>query len=175
MTQAHPALAALLEGTARRLEERGARDEALGGFERTRGILGIGRRVVLASHGRVWRLGVLLLGHDRRLYAAGSVTRAVEPRHPNYQSLSGEERREIRRIALESGFAHGEVINFEVEELALDEESLRRGSGPLVLDGERLLVQWAPGQGFVPLAPYLEERGRLLSQHDGWDDDRIYD
>ena len=175
MSDAYPALAALLAVTARRLEERGARDEALGGFERTRGILGIGRRTVLVSHGRVWRLGVLLLGRDRRLYAAGAVTRAVEPRHPNYQSVSGEVRREIRRIALESGFEVGETVNFDADELALDEDSLHRGSGPLLLDGDRLLVRWAPHQAHVPLAPYLDERGRLLMQHDGWDDDRIYD
>src|SRR5215207_7427039 len=126
MADPYPALAALLEVAARRLEERRARDEALGGFERTRGLLGLGRRTVLVSRGRVWRLGELLLGRDRRLYQAGSVTRAVEPRHPNYQSVSGEERREIRRIALESGFGHGEVVNFDAEELRLDEESLRR-------------------------------------------------
>jgi hypothetical protein len=162
-------LAELLDAAANKLEGTGARDEALGAFQRRRGLLGLGGGLRLVPHGRVWRLGVLLLDRERRLYAAGAVTRAVDPRHPNYQSVSGEERREVRRIALESGFPPGEVVNYDAELLALDEESLHRGSGPLELVDERLLVHWAPGQRAVDLAGYLEERGRLLGMRDGWD------
>jgi hypothetical protein len=165
----YPALAALLESTAAWLEERGARDEALGALQRRRGLLGLGGGLRLVPHGRVWRLGVLLLDRERRLYTGGAVTRAVEPRHPNYQSVSGEERREMRRIALESGFPPGEVVNYDAEELPLDEESLRGGAGPLELAEGVLLVHWAAGQRAVDLGRYLEERGRLLSGRDGWD------
>jgi hypothetical protein len=162
-------LMALLERTASWLDESGARDEALGALQRRRGLLGLGGGLRLVPHGRVWRLGVLLLDRERRLYAGGAVTRAVEPRHPNYQSVSGEERRELRRIALESGFPPGEVVNYDAEELPLDEESLRGGGGPLELADDALLVHWAAGQRAVDLARYLEERGRLLSGRDGWE------
>jgi hypothetical protein len=174
MTEPLPELRAQLALTAAWLEEYGARDEALARVESRRGILGIGARTRLEPLARGWRLGVLFLDRDGRLYAGGAVTRAVEPRHPNFQSVSGEERREMRRIALES-FPEGEVVNYGMEELALDADSLTRGSGPLRLVDGRVLVQWAPGQGLVPLDRYLEERCRLLVQHDGWDDGRIYD
>ncbi|WP_210481634.1 hypothetical protein [Naasia sp. SYSU D00948] len=169
-----PELRAVLALTVAWLDEYGARDEALARLETRRGFLGLGRRTVLAPAGRAWRLGVLLLDRDGRLYAGGAVTRAVEPRHPNYQSVSGEERREMRRLALES-FPPGEVVNYGADELALDEESLLHGSGPLRLVEGEVRVQWARGQGLVPLERYLEERCRLLVQHDGWDDGRIYD
>lgn len=167
-------LRALIALTVAALEQYSARDEALARVQTRRGLLGLGKRTVLTPVGRVWRLGVLLLDRDGRLYAGGAVTRAVEPRHPNFQSVSGEERREMRRLALET-FRAGEVVNFDTVELALDDESLRAGSGPLSLADDQVLVQWAPGQRAVPLDRYLEERSRLLVQHDGWDDGRIYD
>lgn len=169
MTPAIPALGELLQDTVAWLTAHRGRDEALGRFERKRGLRGLRGGMELRPAGRVWRLGVLLLDREGRLYAAGAATRAVEPPHPNYQSVSGEERRELRRLALRSGFEPGESVNFDAEELALDEGSLRAGSGPLLLDGGRLLVRWAPGQGHVPLKPYLEERSRLLTRRDGWD------
>ncbi|MCU1437635.1 MAG: hypothetical protein JWP66_722 [Naasia sp.] len=167
-----PALADLLRPTIATLAERDARTEAFAVLGRTRSLFGIGGRIVLRPAGRVWRLGVLLLAapDGGQLYAVGSATRATDPRHPNFQSVSGEERRELRRIALDSGHPHGETVNFDAEPLALDEASLRAGSGPLLLDGDRLLVRWAPAQQHVPLAPYLAERAALLRRRDGGDD-----
>lgn len=166
----YPELAAMLQRTTGWLEEHGARDEALGRFERKRGLFGLGGGMVLVPRGRVWRLGVLLLDRELRLFAAGAVTRAVAPGHPNFQSVSGEQRRQIRRAAVESGFAVGEVVNYDAEELALDSESLAAGSGPLLLADGIVTVQWAPRQGRVPLAGYLKERSRLLARQDGWDE-----
>ncbi|HEY8589778.1 MAG TPA: hypothetical protein VIL55_09535 [Naasia sp.] len=170
MADVEPSLAELLRATVAWLLEHRGRDEALGRLERKRGLFGLGGGVVLRPAGRVWRLGVLLLDAEGRLYEAAVATRAVEPRHPNYQSVSGEHRRNLRRLALQGGFPEGESVNLDADELALDEDSLRAGSGPLLLDGDRLLVRWAPGRSHVPLRPYLEERARLLTQRDGWDE-----
>jgi hypothetical protein len=166
----YPELSAMLERTTAWLEQNGARDEALGRFERKRGLFGLGGGMVLVPVGRVWRLGVLLLDRELRLFSAGAVTRAVEPGRPNYQSVSGERRREIRRAALQSGFSAGEVVNYDAAELALDEGSLHAGSGPLLLADGIVTVRWAAGQGRVPLAGYLRERAHLLARQDGWDE-----
>jgi hypothetical protein len=163
-------LEAMLACTVAWLQENGARDEALGRFERRRGLLGLGGGTVLRPLGRVWRLGVLLLDGNGRLYAAGAVTRAVDPGRPNNQSVSGEERRDIRRAAFESGLPEGEVVNYDAEELELDEDALRRGSGPLQRVDDRVLVRWARGQSLVELEGYLDERARLLTRRDGWDE-----
>ena len=165
-----PGLAAILGHTVTWLSEHGARTELLARLRRRRGLLGLTGGSSLVPQARAWRLGVLLLDVDGRLYTGGTVTRSVEPRHPNYQSVSGEERRELRRMAFESGLPAGEVVTVDPEELPLDRDSLARGSGPLSLDGDRVVVSWAPGQRSVDLSRYLDERARLLRQRDGWDD-----
>jgi hypothetical protein len=163
-------LSALLHSTADRLQTTGARDEALGEYRKRRGLMGLGGGVSLTPVGRAWRLGVLLLTPDARLFAVGSTTRAVPPRHPNNQSLSGEERRAHRAAAYEGKFPEGEVVNFDYTPLAIDADALREGAGPLGVAEGVVVVEWARGQKRVPLAGYLSERAGLLKLRDGWDE-----
>jgi hypothetical protein len=160
------ALDGVLARVVEQLTATGARDEAMGEFRRRRGVLGIGSGERLVPVGRAWRLGRVLLTADRRLFEVGSVTRAVDPRHPNYQSVSGEQRREVRRAAFEGDFAAGESVNHGFREISLD------GAGDRILstkDGA-VAIEWAPGQTPMPLERYLLERAELLAKIDGWDE-----
>ena len=58
-------------------------------------ILGLTRPAVIMPAGRAWRLGVLLIDRDGRLYATGEVTRAIDPkRGVADHSLIADARRE---------------------------------------------------------------------------------
>lgn len=147
------------------LTAAGARSEALARFEPAR------RRALLFTAeprmvplGRVWRLGVFLLAVDGQLYATGHTTRAVDPRHPGYQSVSAEERRGYRAAAFRGPFERGETVNFDAESIALGEVAAS-ASSPLVVRGGQPLVRWsatAPDDALRPFADYLAERVELL-------------
>jgi len=151
-----------------RLTAAQARTEALAELHTPRRIGPFRRAPRFVPVGEVWRLGVLLLlaadpiGGER-LFATGSVTRARDPRHPNFTSVSGEERRELREAARRAGFAAGETVNFEAMPLPLDDplESV----GPIVLRDDRLFVRWnALSPGSVALFDtYLRDRVELLA------------
>lgn len=160
----------LIGRTIASLEASGAHDEALGEYRRRRGLLGLGGSVSLANVGRAWRVGRLLISRDGRVFDVGATTRAVDPRHPNYQSVSGEDRRDDRRAAFEGDFAEGEVVNHDFTPLDLSVDAIRNGSGPLHIDDDRFTIEWAKGQRAVPLAGYLDERVALLNKRDGWDE-----
>ncbi|HEY4225463.1 MAG TPA: hypothetical protein VGM70_06585 [Pseudolysinimonas sp.] len=150
-----------------RLTAAGARTETLAELRIPRRIGPITRAPRFTTIGRVWRLGVLLLAPDGdgggRLFATGAVTRARDPRHPNFTSVSGEERREVREAARRSGFAAGQAIDYDAVPLPLD-GSL--GSvGPLVVRDGALIVSWNAGRSadsLTPFADYLAERVELL-------------
>jgi len=115
--------------------------------------------------GRAWRLGVFLLARDGTLHATGSITRAVAPGHPGYQSASAENRREHRAAAFRGPFERGEPVNFDAAVIELDAVSLRASRGPLFLRDDAPLVRWSPSAGedtAVPFGPYLEDRISLL-------------
>jgi hypothetical protein len=156
--------AALLQLTAAE-----ARTEALARFEPAR------RRALLFTVeprmvplGRVWRLGVFLLGVDGKLYATGHTTRAVDPRHPGYQSVSAEERRGYRAAAFRGPFDSGETVNFDAEPISLGAGA--DAAWPLVVRGDQALVRWSPAASDDVLRPfdaYLAERvGLLVSRPD---------
>jgi hypothetical protein len=116
-----------------------------------------------ATVGPVWRLGVLLLGADGALFATGAVTRARDPKHPNYTSVSGEERRELREAARRAGFGTRDTVDFDADPLPLD-DSLGT-IGPLVLRDGALTVSWNASrspESLRPFADYLRERVELL-------------
>lgn len=155
----------LLAASVTRLTEADARHEARAVVTVPRRILGIERAAILKPAGRVWRLGVVLLDADGRLYATGAIVRAVPPGHPGHVSQLAEQRKAERAAALKAGYPDGETVNFEAPEIVLDAAVLRAADGPVVLRDEGVLVRWSPasGAGLMPLASYLRERVELLA------------
>jgi hypothetical protein len=157
------ALHELLVQAAARLQAAGVQDEALAEVYTPRGIPLVKRAPALRPIGRAWRLGVVLLSVDGRLFTAAESTRAVEPKWFNHRSSEVEHRRIAQQAAHRGPFAEGDVVNFEVVELALDEASLRAGSGPLSLVDGTVMLRWAGHDlGLTPLDAYLDDRVSLL-------------
>lgn len=154
----------LLAHTVAALEAAGAHDEALGRWEHSRGVFGIGASDSLVPAGRAWRLGVLLLARDGSLFATGEVTRAIQPgRAAVNRSSQGEQRRAVRAIAARGNFPRGEVINHGWQPIALDDASLSAGSGPLsVRDGVVLVRFDTPDLSVAPIDRYLADRVGIL-------------
>ena len=157
----------LLTRTIVRLETMGVGDEALATLRPARRIGFIPRPAVMDSVGRAWRLGVLLLARDSRLFAIGGITRSIELTHETvYMNVEALHRRELRVAATRGGFALGDVVNFDVAEIALDVASLRAETGPLSLRGDTVMVRWVAGegdQGLMSLESYLAERMDILA------------
>ena len=144
----------------------GARDEALARYIPARKTLIFTRKPVMVPVGRVWRLGVFLVDADATLYATGLTTRAIEPGRPAYQSQSAEVRRGYRAAAFAGRFDRGETVNFQTRVIEPDAELLRASDGPLVLQGDRLMVRWTPSvdAATTPFDQYLRERVALLAE-----------
>lgn len=163
-TAARAAIASAID----RLVTASARTEALAQLQVPRALGPFRRAPKFVPVARVWRLGVLLLAAENdgtpRLFATGSVTRARDPRHPNFTSVSGEERREVREAARRAGFAAGEPVDYDARPLPLDDTL---GSvGPLVLRDGQLFVSWnatRSPESLTPFAAYLAERVELLA------------
>jgi len=171
---------AAIAAAASRLSAANARTESLAELRVPRGVGPFRRAPRFVPIAEVWRLGVLLLsvdpdpgpdpgpGHEPgaagRLFATGAVTRARDPRHPNFTSVSSEERRAVREAARRSGFAVGETVDYDAEPLPLDDTL---GTvGPLVLRDGELLVSWNATRdpdSLRPFAAYLAERAELLA------------
>jgi len=157
-----------IASAAERLSAVGARTESLAELRIPRAIGPLRRAPRFVPVAQVWRLGVLLLesapGEAARLFATGSVTRARDPRHPNFTSVSGEERREVREAARRAGFAAGETVDYDARPLPLDDTL--GTAGPFVLHDGALFVSWngtrSPGS-LIPFAGYLAERVELLA------------
>lgn len=149
----------VLAAAVEQLSASGARDELLVDLVRPRW-LGVRLAPRLDTVERVWRLGVLLLGHSGALYATGTTLRVSEPRHPNAQSRLAEDRRELRAIALKSGISGGETINLDARDIPID--ALGPDTRPIAKTEAGYLVAWAAGSDLTPLAAYLDERIALL-------------
>jgi hypothetical protein len=162
------AVGAAIASAIDRLTASHARTETLAELRTPRRFGPVRRAPKFVPVAEVWRLGVLLLAADPdgggRLFATGSVTRAREPRHPNFTSVSGEERREVREAARRAGFATGETVDYDAVPLPLDDTL---GTiGPLVLRDGELFVSWNASRSpdsLVPFAAYLAERVELLA------------
>ncbi len=161
----------LANRAAAELSAAGARDEALATFQPSRRVMLIKRAPVMVPMGRVWRLGVILLDADARLYATGLTTRVLEPGRPGFQSLSAETRRMYRGAAFRGPFERGETVNFDARPIPVQGDELRGSSGPLFIRGSRALVRWNTSAGddaAVGLEAYLAERvGLLISPPEG--------
>lgn len=146
-----------------------AQTETLAEYRPAHRTLLIPRRARFVTRGPVWRLGVLLLAADGALFATGSVTRARDPKHPNYTSVSGEERRELREAASRAGFGMRDTVNFDAKPLPFDETL---GTvGPLLVrsgdHGDELTVSWngsRTADSLRPFAGYLWERVELAAR-----------
>ena len=149
----------LIARTVASLEENEAPDEALAVLKPARGLF----RERLVPTGRAWRLGVLLIDRDGRLYSTGTVTRAIEPlRGVTNRSAQAEARRDDRRAAVRGRFPEGEVVNFGHTPIDLD-----TAPGPLsVVDGV-VLVRWSATGAPRPLADYLADRLAVLDDPAG--------
>jgi len=157
---------AVVSRAVERLAAAGARDEALAEYVEPRKVLLFTRDAVLRPVGRAWRLGALMVDRDGTLYATGAIVRAREAGVRNYQSQSGEDRRDLRAAALRGKFPVGEPVNHGWRIVALDSESLRSGDSPVFVapDGS-VKVRWnaALGDGAArDLAAYVDERVALL-------------
>jgi hypothetical protein len=146
-----------------------ARDEALAEFVPERRVLGLPRAARMSAVGRVWRLGVLLLDADGRLYATGRVVRAERPARRSVTAEAVAEQRALRAAAVKGGIAEGETADFDAR--PIDLESLVRdgASGPLVLRDGDVFVRWNPSQpdALTPLDRYLADRVDLLVRPPG--------
>lgn len=146
------------------LRSADAPTETLAEYRPAHRTLLIPRPASFAKLGRVWRLGVLLLTPDGALFATGAVTRARDPKHPNYTSVSGEERRELREAARKAGFGIHDTVNFETLPLPLD--ATLGTVGPVVLRDGELTVSWNASrspESLRPFADYLRERVELAA------------
>ncbi len=117
--------------------------------------------------GRVWRLGVFLLSEEGSLWAVGETTRAVDPGHPGYQSISQEQRRAYRAAAFAGPFVRGQTINFAATELNLSIGSHLPAQSPLLIRDGEARVSWRPGVAWdeaPAFARYFEERVDLVIQ-----------
>lgn len=153
-----------LDDAVRRLAEAGAREETRAVLAPRRRTFGITREPVLTPAGRVWRLGVLLLGTDGSLYAKGRLVRATPPGRTQYVSVSAETRRAYRAAAERGHFRDGETVDFDAPPIELAADALRGSSGPLLVREGRALVRWsASSDQTVAFDAYLAERVDLLA------------
>lgn len=165
MDEALETVRALLADARHTLETADARDEALGEYVQPKPVLGIRRDATMRHHGRVWRLGVLLLGREEGLWATGSITRVTEPGRPQWQSNSAEIRRAYRAAANKGHFPAGETVNHGAVPIPLDETLAAGTHSPLFVRDGVPVVRWSPAagdDGAIPLRDYLADRVELL-------------
>ncbi|GGI46299.1 hypothetical protein BCL57_001306 [Agromyces flavus] len=153
------------------LGEASARTETLAEFVPSRRVLGMPRAPRMRVIGPVWRLGVLLLDADGRVYGTGRVIRAERAARKSVTAESVAVQRAYRAAAVKGGIAEGTTVVFDAEPVELDAAVLAADatSGPLVLtsgaDGSsQLAVRWNPARddALIPFESYLAERVDLL-------------
>lgn len=155
-----------VDRAVRALIQASARTETLAEYVPGRRVLGMPRAPRMSAIGPVWRLGVLLLDADGRLYATGRVIRAERAVRKSVTAESVAEQRAYRAAAIKGGLPEGATVVFDAEPIALDADALAAGaaSGPLVMRGDEELVRWSPTQpdALIPLEAYLRDRVDLL-------------
>lgn len=154
-----------VDRAVRALIQASARTETLAEYVPGRRVLGVPRAPRMSAIGPVWRLGVLLLDADGRLYATGRVIRAERAVRKSVTAESVAEQRAYRAAAIKGGLPEGATVVFDAEPIALDADALAgAASGPLVMRGDEVLVRWSPTQpdALIPLEAYLRDRVDLL-------------
>ena len=124
----------------------------------------VGTRIV--PDGSVWALGVLLLGVDRRgvdgVWATGEVVRARPEDRRGYTAESARRRGELAAAASRGGFADGVAVQLPAMRLDVASLAEEDSAGPLAIIDGVPMVRWSASAPMMPLAPYLDERIRLL-------------
>ena len=148
----------------------------------------VGTRIV--PDGSAWALGVLLLGVDRRgvdgVWATGEVVRARPEDRRGYTAESARRRGELAAAASRGGFADGVAVQLPAMRLdvagvgadgldpagldvagpasagAASAELTSDPASPLAIIDGVPMVRWSASAPMMPLAPYLDERIRLL-------------
>lgn len=155
-----------VDRAVRALAEASARTETLAEYVPGRRVLGMPRAPRMSAIGPVWRLGVLLLDVDGRLYATGRVIRAERAVRKSVTAESVAEQRAYRAAAIKGGIPDGATVVFDAAPIELDADALAAdaASGPLVLRGDEVLVRWSPTQpdALIPLEAYLRDRVDLI-------------
>jgi len=156
-------LEAALNGLVAELISSGAQDESLGEFVPARGFGPFASAEKFRSLGRAWRLGVLLVDAEARLYSTGELTRAIAPGRAAVNRSPLGERRRALRLAASRTFPKGEVVNFGYLEIDTSAEAVAAGSGPLSVEGDEVMVRLESGAaGLAELERYLTNRVALL-------------
>lgn len=153
-----------VDRAVRALAEASARTETLAEYVPGRRVLGMPRAPRMSAIGPVWRLGVLLLDAEGRVYATGRVIRAERAVRKSVIAESVAEQRAYRAAAIKGGIHEGATVIFDSTPIGLDVEALTAASGPLVMRGDEVLVRWSPTQpdALIPLEAYLRDRVDLL-------------
>ncbi len=155
----------LVTDAAATLRASAAREEVLAEYVPGRRVLGLPRAARMTPVTRVWRLGVLLLAADGRLFATGRVVRAERPARRSVIAEAVAEQRAYRAAAVKGGIAEGSTVNFDARPIDLDVIARGEASGPLLLRDGAMLVRWNASQPdmFMPLDRYLADRVELLA------------
>jgi hypothetical protein len=135
--------------------------EALGELIVPRQVFGVGRSPRIVARGDAWHLGVLLLTENAVL-ATGEIVRAREEARRGFTAESQRRRAELAAAAQRGGIAEGAAVHIGWLELDPDAVDGGAASGPLDLRDGVPSVRWSAAGGYVPLAPYLDERIELL-------------
>lgn len=158
-----------VDRAVRELAAASARTETLAEYVPERRVLGLPRAPWMAVVGPVWRLGVLLLDAEGRLYATGRVVRAERPARKSVIAESVAEHRAYRAAAVKGGIPEGATVVFDARSIELDADAIAAGESPLVIadaaDGMVVGVRWNPAfaDAAMPLDAYLAERVELLA------------
>lgn len=158
-----------VDRAVRELTAASARTETLAEYVPERRVLGLPRAARMAAIGPVWRLGVLLLDAEGRLYATGRVVRAERPARKSVIAETVAEHRAYRAAAVKGGIPEGATVVFDARLIELESGALAAGEGPLVIadgaDGVVIGVRWNPAfaDATMPIDAYLAERVELLA------------
>jgi hypothetical protein len=155
----------LVADAATTLRATAAREEVLAEYVPERRLLGLPRAARMTPVTRVWRLGVLLLAADGRVFETGRVVRAERPSRRSVIAEAVAEQRAYRAAAVKGGIAEGSTVNFDARPIDLDVVARGEASGPLLLRDGAVLVRWNASQPdmFMPFGRYLADRVQLLA------------
>lgn len=121
----------------------------------------IPRKQTYRRAGVGWRLGVVAVDIDGRLYVVGQIVRATRQVLPGHQAESARERRAMKEQLVDVGFPDGATVLLDATPVA---RGAAEAAGPVVVRAGRILVRWMPGapdSALMPLPSYLAERTEL--------------